>query len=48
MPAIVAALVRASQSPMTDLHPNSLNDDALPEDAPYLAATTRWLEQVGS
>ncbi len=26
--------------------PNSLNADALPEDAPYLAATTRWLERA--
>ncbi|MEO7067068.1 MAG: DUF1415 domain-containing protein [Rhodanobacter sp.] len=26
--------------------PSDLNNDALPEDAPYLAATTRWLERA--
>ena len=31
---------------MTDLQPSSLNADALPEDAPYLAATIRWLERA--
>lgn len=31
---------------MTELPPESLHADALPEDAPYLAATTRWLERA--
>ena len=32
---------------MTDTTPSSsLNADALPEDMPYLAATTRWLERA--
>ena len=26
--------------------PSDLNSDALPEDAPYIAATTRWLERA--
>ncbi len=31
---------------MTDSPSHPLQDDALPEDAPYLAATTRWLEKA--
>jgi len=31
---------------MNDTSPDSLNADALPEDAPYLAATTLWLERA--
>ncbi|MEO5831180.1 MAG: DUF1415 domain-containing protein [Rhodanobacter sp.] len=31
---------------MNPLPVNALNADALPEDAPYLAATTRWLERA--
>jgi hypothetical protein len=31
---------------MTDTEQTSLNADALPEDAPYIAATTDWLERA--
>lgn len=31
---------------MTDNPPHGLNTDALPEDAPYLDATVRWLERA--
>ena len=31
---------------MTDTAPSQLNADALPEDAPYIAATTDWLERA--
>lgn len=31
---------------MTDTAPINLNADALPEDAPYIAATTDWLERA--
>ncbi|MCW8808834.1 MAG: DUF1415 domain-containing protein, partial [Rhodanobacter sp.] len=31
---------------MNDQSPNPLNADALAEDAPYLDATTRWLERA--
>ena len=31
---------------MTDTAPTNLNADALPEDAPYIAATTKWLERA--
>jgi hypothetical protein len=36
---------RACEKRMNDT-PSDLNADALPEDAPWLAATTRWLERA--
>jgi len=31
---------------MTDTPPTNLNADALPEDAPFIAGTTCWLERA--
>ena len=35
-----------TENRMTDSTPASLNADALPEDAPFIASTTRWLERA--
>jgi hypothetical protein len=41
--AIVGAANPPQSHPMTITAQTGLNADALPEDAPYIAATTEWL-----